>query len=144
MKLSLLGSSILCIVTYLVTVFSPYPILSLLACSLCGLSVSLMWPGTFSLTSAAFPRGGTLMFGILAIFGDLGCSFGPWLAGKISDYVRSTGHTLSIWMNSTLDYEQMGLRSGLLAATMFPILMASSLIIFHRRKLFSNNTGEMK
>lgn len=142
MKLSLLGSSILCIITYLVTVFSPYPILSLFACSLCGLSVSLMWPGTFSLTSAAFPRGGTLMFGILAIFGDLGCSFGPWLAGKISDYVRSTGHTLSIWMNSTLDYEQMGLRSGLLAATLFPILMASSLIFFHRRRLLPNTNVE--
>ncbi len=134
MKLSLLGSSILCIATYLVTVFSPYPILSLLACSLCGLSVSLMWPGTFSLTSAAFPRGGTLMFGILAVCGDLGCSFGPWLAGKISDYVQTSGQTLTIWMNSTLDYEQMGLRSGLLVATLFPILMASSLIIFHRRK----------
>ncbi len=134
MKLSLFGSSILCIATYLVTVFSPYPLLSLLACSLCGLSVSLMWPGTFSLASAAFPRGGTLMFGILAICGDLGCSFGPWLAGKISDSVQTTGRTLTIWMNSSLDYEQMGLRSGLIAATLFPLLMAASLISFRRRK----------
>ena len=133
MKLSLFGSSILCITAYLVTVFSPYPLLSLLACSICGLSVSLMWPGTFSLASAAFPRGGTLMFGILAICGDLGCSFGPWLAGKISDSVQATGQTLTIWMNSSLDYEQMGLRSGLLAATLFPTLMAVSLIIFRRR-----------
>jgi fucose permease len=134
MKLCLFGSSILCIITYLVTVFSPYPLLSLLACSLCGLSVSLMWPGTFSIASAAFPRGGTLMFGILAVCGDLGCSFGPWLAGRISDYVQSTGRTLQIWMNSTLDYEQMGLRSGLLAATLFPILMAFSLLVFRRRR----------
>ncbi len=134
MKLCLLGSSILCILSYAVTVFSPYPLLSLLACSLCGLSVSLMWPGTFSLTSAAFPRGGTLMFGILAICGDLGCSFGPWMAGRISDYVKQTGQTLSIWMNAALDYEQMGLRSGLLAASIFPVLMALSLLIFRRRK----------
>jgi MFS family permease len=115
-------------------IISPYPLLSLLACSLCGLSVSLMWPGTFSLTSAAFPRGGTLMFGILAICGDLGCSFGPWMAGRISDYVKQTGQTLSIWMNAALDYEQMGLRSGLLAASIFPVLMALSLLIFRRRK----------
>ncbi len=133
MKLSLFGSSILCIITYLVTVFSPYPLLSLLACSLCGLSVSLMWPGTFSLTSSAFPRGGTLMFGILAIFGDLGCSLGPWLAGRISDSVQTSGRSLKLWMNSSLDYEQMGLRSGLLFATLFPILMAVSLIIFRLR-----------
>jgi fucose permease len=132
-KLCLLGSSLLCIITYLVTVFSPYPFLSLFACSLCGLSVSLMWPGTFSLTSAAFPRGGTLMFGILAICGDLGCSFGPWMAGRISDYVKQTGQTLSLWMNSALDYEQMGLRSGLLAASVFPVLMAFSLLVFRRR-----------
>jgi fucose permease len=145
MKLSLFGSSLLCIITYLVTVFSPYPLLSLFACSLCGLSVALMWPGTFSLTSAAFPRGGTLMFGILAICGDLGCSFGPWLAGKISDYVQTSGQTLTVWMNRSLDYEQMGLRSGLLTATVFPIVMAVSLIIYRRRKpLPSYNAEETK
>jgi fucose permease len=133
MKLCLFGSSILCVATYLITVFSPYPLLSLLACSVCGLSVSLMWPGTFSLSSAAFPRGGTLMFGILAICGDLGCSFGPWLAGKISDTVQSTGQTLTLWRNSSMDFEQMGLRSGLFVAVIFPLLMAISLMIFRRR-----------
>jgi MFS family permease len=130
----MLASSILCITTYLVTVFSPYPILSLFACSLCGLSVCLMWPGTFSLASAAFPRGGTLMFGILAICGDLGCSFGPWLAGKISDNVQATGQTLSLWMNSSLDLEQIGLRSGLLTAILFPTLTAVSLLLFKRKR----------
>lgn len=144
MKLCLFGSSILCIVSYLVTVFSPYPILSLFACSLCGLSVSLMWPGTFSLASAAFPRGGTLLFGILAVCGDLGCSFGPWLAGKISDYVQSSGRSLSLWMNSSLDYEQMGLRSGLLAAAIFPLLMAISLLVFRRRKTRMQAGGNTK
>lgn len=133
LKLSLFGSSILCILTYLVTVFSPYPLLSLFACSVCGLSVSLMWPGTFSLASAAFPKGGTLMFGLLAVCGDLGCSFGPWLAGKISDYVQTTGRTLSIWVSSTLTTEQLGLRSGLLSATVFPLAMAVALLIFRSR-----------
>ena len=116
LKLCLFGSSLLCIATYLVTVFSPNPILSLLSCSLCGLSVSLMWPGTFSLTSAAFPSGGTLMFGLMAVCGDLGCSFGPWLAGMLSEYVQTTGNTLVFWANSTLATEQIGLRTGLLAA----------------------------
>lgn len=137
MKLSLIASSLLCVITYLVTVFSPYPLLSLLACSLCGLSVSLMWPGTFSLASAAFPRGGTLMFGLLAICGDLGCSIGPWLAGRISDFVQNSGQTLSFWRNSLLDNEQIGLRCGLLAATLFPLLMTVSLLILRRRKSLS-------
>ena len=133
-KASMLASSILCVTTYLVSVFSPYPILSLLACGLCGLSVSLMWPGTFSLTSSAFPRGGTMMFGILAIFGDLGCSLGPWMAGFISDSVVSARKSLNFWSASNLNLEQIGLRSGLLAATAFPLIMAIGLIVFRRKK----------
>lgn len=132
LKACLFGSGILCILTYLVTVFSPNAFLSLLACSLCGFSVALMWPGTFSLTSAAFPRGGTLMFGILAVSGDIGCSFGPWLAGIISDKVQVSGQTLSIWLSNGLTLEQAGLRSGLLVAVIFPILIAISLLIFRK------------
>ncbi|MDF2538102.1 MAG: Major Facilitator Superfamily transporter [Herbinix sp.] len=133
MRKCMVGSSILCILTYIVTVFSPNPLLSLLTCSLCGLSVSLMWTGTFSLSSASFPRGGTLMFGILAICGDLGCSIGPWLAGKISDNVQQSGQVFSYWQNSTLDLEQIGLRSGLLAAVLFPTLMLIGLILFRKK-----------
>jgi MFS family permease len=130
----MIGSSILCIVTYMVTVFSPFPILSLLACSLCGLSVSLMWTGTLSLSSASFPRGGTLMFGILAVCGDLGCSLGPWLAGKISDSVEKTGNFLNLWENSTLNLEQIGLKSGLLIAVIFPLLMFLGLLFINNKK----------
>jgi fucose permease len=135
MKGSMLFCSSLCILSYLVTVFSPYPLLSLFTCSLCGFSVSLMWPGTFSLASAAFPRGGTLMFGVLAICGDLGCSFGPWLAGIISDQVQLTGRSLTIWFQRGLDLEQIGLRSGILTGTLFPLVMFISLLIFRRRRI---------
>lgn len=130
LKPCMLGLSILCIATYLVTVFSPNAFLSLFACSLCGLSVSLMWPGTFSLTSGTFPKGGTMMFGLLAIFGDLGCSIGPWLAGKISDLVKTSSRPLNLWSGSNLDLEQLGLRSGLLVAVIFPLAIAVSLLIF--------------
>ncbi len=135
LKTCLFGSSILCIGTYLVTVFTPYAFFSLFACSLCGFSVSLMWPGTYSLTSARFPRGGTMMFGVLAICGDLGCSFGPWLAGKISDNVKSSGRTLTVWIDRGLDVEQLGLRTGLLVAIIFPLMIAVSLIIFRKKRI---------
>lgn len=134
LKACMFASSLLCIATYLVTVFSPYAFLSLFSCSLCGLSVALMWPGTFSLTSARFPGGGTMMFGILAICGDLGCSFGPWLSGKISDNVQRTGQALSVWTSRGLDLEQLGLRSGILAAIVFPLLITVSLIIFRKKR----------
>jgi fucose permease len=135
LKACLFGSGILCILTYLVTVFSPNAFLSLLTCSLCGLSVALMWPGTFSLTSAALPRGGTLMFGIMAVSGDIGCAFGPWLAGLISDHVQTSGRTLSVWLANGLTLEQAGLRSGLLVAVIFPILIPLSLLTFRKGKV---------
>ena len=75
------------------------------------------------------------MFGLMAVCGDLGCSFGPWLAGVLSEYVQTTGNTLSFWANSTLATEQIGLRTGLLAAVVFPLIMATALLIFHRKKI---------
>ncbi len=79
------ASSTLCIAAYAITVFSPYPLLSLGGCALCGLAVGIMWPGTFSMASAAIPLGGTPMFALLALAGDTGCTSGPSLAGKIAD-----------------------------------------------------------
>lgn len=66
-----LVSGIVCVACYVVTVFAPKPVVALMACAVTGLSVALMWPGTFSVSAAAYPLGGTVMFGILAIFGDL-------------------------------------------------------------------------
>ena len=79
------ASSALCVVAYAVTVLSPYPLLSLGGCALCGLAVGIMWPGTFSMASAAIPLGGTPMFAMLALAGDTGCTSGPSLAGRIAD-----------------------------------------------------------
>ncbi|NLK75397.1 MAG: MFS transporter [Clostridiales bacterium] len=134
LRISLIGSSILCVVAYLVTIFSSNPIVSLLFCSLCGLSVSLMWPGVFSLSSTTFPRGGTLMFGILAIFGDIGCSLGPWMAGKVSDLILQSGRGLSLWVSQGLNLEQIGLRTGLLTGTIFPTIMLLGLLLFKQSK----------
>ena len=77
-------SAALCIVSYLMIAFIPIPALGFLGCALCGLSVGIMWPGTFSMASAAMKRGGTALFALLALAGDLGCSSGPTYVGMIS------------------------------------------------------------
>ncbi|MCL1793400.1 MAG: MFS transporter [Oscillospiraceae bacterium] len=100
---TLVFCSVLCVPSFVVTAIVPIPALALLGCALCGLSVSLMWPGMLSLTSAGYPTGGTAMFAILALGGDLGCSVGPWLTGIVAD--------------------QKDLNTGLLAAIIFPVLM---------------------
>lgn len=75
-------SGIVCVISYLTAALSPVPLLSLFGCALCGLSVGIMWPGTFSLASEKMHQGGTAMFAFLALFGDLGCSTGPAAVGK--------------------------------------------------------------
>ena len=104
-------SSGLCIFSYLLAAFSPYPILALIGCALCGLSVGIMWPGTFSLASANCPKGGTAMFAFLALAGDLGCSTGPAVVGFISEIFRDN------------------LKYGMLSAVMFPILLITALLL---------------
>ena len=99
------ASAVLCAVSYLVAGLSPVPIVSLLACAVCGFSVGIMWPGTFSLAAEKLPLGGTAMFALLALFGDSGCASGPALIGKAT----------------TLLGDDLG--KGLLFAVVFPIVM---------------------
>ena len=83
---SLKATSLLCILGYLVTSLSPIPLLSLAGCAICGFSVGLMWPGTFSLGAAYLRRGGTFMYAMFALAGDIGCSAGPGVVGIISQF----------------------------------------------------------
>lgn len=109
-------SSLLCILSYLGISLFPVPLLSLIACAVCGLSVGIMWPGTFSKTSAALPKGGTAMFALLALGGDIGCSGGPTLVGMVSG---ALGDNLKI---------------GVLAGIIFPALLLMGIILCGKMK----------
>lgn len=126
LKKALLGSTALCLLCYGVTVFVPVPVLALLGCALCGLSVSLMWPGTISLSAGYFPRGGTTLFALLAMAGDVGGSLGPWLAGLVSDGAENASWLSRILIGAQTP-EQWGLRAGLLAGMAFPLLLLAGL-----------------
>ncbi len=110
------GSSALCIAAYLITVVSPRPLLSLAGCALCGLAVGIMWPGTFSLASAAMPKGGTAMFAMLAFAGDIGCTSGPSLTGRIADAFGSD------------------IKAGFAFAAVFPVVMLILSLVWIRRE----------
>jgi len=104
--------SALCILSFILTALVPIPAISIFGCALCGLTVSLMWPGMLSLTAAGYPAGGTAMFAMMALGGDLGCSMGPWLTGVVAD-----GSTLNM---------------GILAAIIFPAAMLIGLHILKK------------
>lgn len=104
-------SSGLCILSYLGIALLPIPQLCLAACAVCGLSVGIMWPGSFSKASAALPKGGTAMFALLALGGDVGCSGGPTVVGMVS---------------SLLDDN---LKMGILAGIVFPVLLLLGIVL---------------
>lgn len=134
MKKSLMFSSLLCIASYLVTVFSTIPLISLVGCGLCGLSVGIMWPGVFSLCAKYYPRGGTSMFAILALAGDIGCSAGPGLVGFVSNGVLNATITVSRHWFYNADMTESGLKTGLLFAVVFPTLMFITVIALRKSK----------
>lgn len=101
-------SCIVCIASYLVVSLSPIPALSLIGCSICGFCVGIMWPGTFSISSALLTKGGTAMFALLALGGDLGCTAGPSLVGFVSSAANNN------------------LKVGILIATLFPVILLVS------------------
>ncbi len=98
-------SILLCVISYLCIVFTPVPALSLIGCALCGLSVGILWPGTFSMATASIKGGGTAMFALMALAGDLGCSGGPTLVGFVSGRFGED------------------LKMGILAAIIFPVIL---------------------
>lgn len=134
LKKALMASAILCVACYVATVFIQIPVVSLLSCALCGLAVSLMWPGIYSMTSERYSGGGTAMFGILAIFGDLGCSVGPWIAGLVSDFSQKSNRLTELGKVYSLSAQQVGLKTGIFAAVVFPLLMVVGLGLFKDRK----------
>lgn len=81
LRLCMILSGGLCIICYLLVWLSPLPWLALAGCALCGFSVGILWPSTLSLAAAEIPKGGTAMFGMLAMAGDIGCTSGPTLVG---------------------------------------------------------------
>ncbi len=84
LKKGILISSGICIISYLVAIFSPIPIISLIGCAMCGVGSGMLWPGTYSIATSRMPKGGVPMFGLLALAGDMGCLSGPYLTGMMS------------------------------------------------------------
>ncbi len=107
-------NSVLCILCYVTAVFSKNPYIALAGCSICGYAVSIMWPGVVSLVAQKFPNGSRSLYGLIAIFGDVGCSIAPFITGLVASAVS--------------------LKAGLLVNVIFPLMF---IIVFKMVKKFS-------
>lgn len=105
LRSAMIAGGVLCVISYFTAVISQNAMLSLIGCGLCGFAVGIMWTGVFSLSSELFPTGGTAMFALLALAGDVGCSIGPTLVGKMVDVFNGS------------------IRSGLSIAIIFPVAL---------------------
>nr|WP_330367653.1 MFS transporter [Butyrivibrio sp. AE3006] len=110
----MLGSGALCVICYLMASLSSSQVIGLVGCILCGFSVGIMWPGTISISSKKFPTGGTAMFALLAMAGDLGGSVGPAIVGRVTQYAGDD------------------IRAGMGVGLIFPIVLIAMLIIMSK------------
>ena len=99
----LIWLNVLCFVCYMTVALCKIAALSLVFCALCGLSVSISWPGIYSAGARTFKTGGAVMFSAFAMCGDTGCALGPGLVGLVAEYTN--------------------LNIGFLAAAVFPFIM---------------------
>ena len=107
----MMGSGSLCVVCYLLAALGGSPLLGLAGCITCGFSVGIMWPGTISITSVRIPMGGTVLFAMLAMAGDLGGSVGPYVIGLVTQNACDN------------------LKAGMLAGCVFPIVLVVSVFL---------------
>ena len=112
----MIASGTLCLICYLLAALAPNPLLNLIGCVVCGFSVGIMWPGTISITSCKIPLGGTAMFALLAMAGDLGGSIGPYIVGTVT---QNSGDNL---------------KAGMLVGCVFPAILICSVILLRRKK----------
>lgn len=118
----MLVCGIMCACCYLLAALSPWPVFGLAGCALCGLAVGIMWPGSISISSKNCPMGGTAMFAFLALAGDTGAMISPAMVGSLSELAGGN------------------LKTGLLAATAFPLILVFSLLILNKKSYKSAHT----
>lgn len=112
----MIGSGALCLVCYLLSALAPLPFLNLVGCAVCGFSVGIIWPGTISIASKKIPLGGTAMFALLAMAGDLGGSVGPGIVGFVTQNANDN------------------LKVGMLAGCVFPTVLVLSVLLLKRKR----------
>ena len=106
----------LCLVCYIAASLSQAPMIGLLGCVICGFSVGIMWPGTISISSRKIPAGGTAMFALLAMAGDIGGAVGPGLVGMVTQNAGDDLH------------------AGLMIGCIFPAVLIISILLLKMMK----------
>ena len=133
----LLGGMIGAVMCYLVAGFSTNNIVCLAACFLTGLFTSMLWPGTLILMEEKFPNCGVAAYALMAAGGDFGASVAPQAMGIIVDEVSASSWALNLGNSLSMSAEQIGMRTGMVASAIFPLL--GIILLIYMKKYFKKN-----
>lgn len=112
---------------YLAVGLVPNATVALIACVLTGCFTSMLWPGSLILMEEQMPGLGVAAYALMAAGGDLGASIAPQLMGIIVDTVAAEAGLVSFV--GPLSPEQLGMKTGMLIAAVFPALGVAWLLI---------------
>lgn len=128
----LLASMAGAIFCYLVASLSPLPVLSMIACIVTGIFTSMLWPGTLIYMEEKFHSPGVVAYALMAAGGDFGASVAPQLLGAVVDKVSAAKWAMEICEKTALSPEQLGMKTGMLIAAIFPIIGVTVLLYMRR------------
>lgn len=131
-------------VCYLIAGISLNPFVSLLFCALTGFCTSMLWPGTLIMVEEKYPASGVPVYALMAAGGDLGASLAPQMVGVLSDKIALMENVQRFAAGANITAEQIGIRSGILFAALFPlmgvVLMAIVRMYFKNRNKLPKST----
>ncbi|MCL1901701.1 MAG: MFS transporter [Firmicutes bacterium] len=134
-----------CFVCYLIIAVSPVAVLSIIAFGICGLAVSLLWPGILNLTSEKFKKAGSWTLAVLAAVGNIGSAIGPFILGQVGEALPDLAFVKNLANNLSMEPSELGLRMAVLICMIFPLISFLSLLYIHKKrqkKLKSDNGAE--
>ena len=102
------------------------------ACILTGIFTSMLWPGTLILMEEKIPGPGVAAYALMAAGGDFGASVAPQMMGVLVDRVAAGNWAARLSDTMGVTPEEIGMKVGMLAATVFPAL-GVALVLYIRR-----------
>ncbi|MBQ3227707.1 MAG: MFS transporter [Clostridia bacterium] len=107
---------------YLVAGISTNAVVALISCALTGMFTSMLWPGALIFMEEKLPGAGVAAYALMASGGDLGASIAPQLMGIVVDKVTISSFAADLATQTGLTAEQIGMKSGMLLTTVFPLI----------------------
>lgn len=135
----LIGGMAGALLCYLIAGLSPHPTAAMVACVLTGLYTSMLWPGTLILMEEYFPNPGVAAYALMAAGGDFGGSIAPQMLGAVVDAVSQSSWAASFAPTVSVTTEQLGMKVGMLTASIFPLLGLVVLAVIVKKFKKPNN-----